>query len=162
MTKVLDATRTTAYLKGLSRSQPFLSAEGKERRIESLLNSSGEPIGQSHAMRELYRTLGQVAATDAPVLVSGESGTGKELVARTLHDLSPRRDGPFMALNCAAIPPTLMESEILGHEKGAFTGAVERRLGCFEQSDGGRVNDRRRQAARAHHCRNRLRRGGRR
>ncbi|MGH7767166.1 MAG: sigma 54-interacting transcriptional regulator, partial [Candidatus Binatia bacterium] len=61
-------------------------------------------------MRHLYRHLGQVAATEAPVLVSGESGTGKELVARTLHDLSPRRDGPFLALNCAAIPPTLMES----------------------------------------------------
>jgi DNA-binding NtrC family response regulator len=88
-------------------------------------------------MRQLYQNITRVAATGAPVLVSGESGTGKELVARTLHDLSPRRDGPFLALNCAAIPPTLMESEILGHEKGAFTGAMERRLGCFEQADGG-------------------------
>jgi DNA-binding NtrC family response regulator len=88
-------------------------------------------------MRQLYQNISRVAATEAPVVVSGESGTGKELVARTLHDLSPRRDGPFLALNCAAIPPTLMESEILGHEKGAFTGALERRLGCFEQADGG-------------------------
>ena len=71
------------------------------------------------------------------MLVSGESGTGKELVAQTLHDLSPRREGNFLALNCAAISPTLMESELFGHEKGAFTSAVDRHLGCFEQADGG-------------------------
>jgi DNA-binding NtrC family response regulator len=88
-------------------------------------------------MRQLYQRIGQVAPTEASVLVSGESGTGKELVAQTLHDLSPRRDGPFFALNCAAIPATLMESEIFGHEKGAFTHALERRLGCFEQAEGG-------------------------
>jgi DNA-binding NtrC family response regulator len=88
-------------------------------------------------MRQLYQRLGQIAATDAAVLVSGESGTGKELVAHTLHDLSPRRDGPFIALNCAAVPATLMESEIFGHEKGAFTHALERRSGCFEQADDG-------------------------
>jgi DNA-binding NtrC family response regulator len=88
-------------------------------------------------MRELYQRLSQVAATDAAVLVSGESGTGKELVARTLHDLSPRREGPFLPLNCSAISPTLMESELFGHEKGAFTNAIERHLGCFEEADGG-------------------------
>ena len=71
------------------------------------------------------------------MLVSGESGTGKELVAQTLHDLSARREGNFLALNCAAISPTLMESELFGHEKGAFTSAVDRHLGCFEQADGG-------------------------
>jgi DNA-binding NtrC family response regulator len=88
-------------------------------------------------MRRLYQQIGQIAATSAAVLVSGESGTGKELVAQTLHDLSPRRDGEFLALNCAAISPTLMESELFGHEKGAFTSAVDRHLGCFEQADGG-------------------------
>jgi DNA-binding NtrC family response regulator len=88
-------------------------------------------------MRQLYQQIGQIAATDAAVLVDGESGTGKELVAQTLHDLSPRREGNFLAVNCAAISPTLMESELFGHEKGAFTSAVDRHLGCFEQADGG-------------------------
>jgi two-component system, NtrC family, response regulator AtoC len=78
-----------------------------------------------------------MAATDSAVLVSGESGTGKELVARTLHDLSPRREGTFLALNCATMAPMLMESELFGYEKGAFTNALERHLGCFEQADGG-------------------------
>ena len=88
-------------------------------------------------MRRLYQQIGQIAPTDAAVLVSGESGTGKELVAQTLHDLSSHREGNFLALNCAAISPTLMESELFGHEKGAFTSAVDRHVGCFEQADGG-------------------------
>jgi len=107
------------------------------QRLESPLGSYGALIGKSTAMRKLYQQIGQIAATNAAVLVSGESGTGKELVAQTLHDLSPRRDGNFLALNCAAISPTLMESELFGHEKGAFTSAVDRHLGCFEQADGG-------------------------
>ena len=81
--------------------------------------------------------IAMVAPSRASVLITGESGTGKELAARTLHELSPRKNKPFVAVNCAAIPETLMESEIFGHEKGAFTGAVERRLGCFELADGG-------------------------
>jgi transcriptional regulator with PAS, ATPase and Fis domain len=88
-------------------------------------------------MMEITRQLDLVGPTDATVLIVGESGTGKELVARTIHELSPRRNGPFVALNCAAIPETLLESEIFGHEKGAFTGAAERRQGCFELADGG-------------------------
>jgi len=94
-------------------------------------------FGKSATMRQVYKRLSQIAPTDAAVLVSGESGTGKELVARTLHDLSPRREGTFLALNCAAMAPTLMESELFGHEKGAFTNALERYLGYFEQADGG-------------------------
>jgi DNA-binding NtrC family response regulator len=107
------------------------------QRLESPLGSYGALIGKSPPMRKLYQQISQIAATDASVLVSGESGTGKELVAQTLHDLSPRREGTFLAINCAAISPTLMESELFGHEKGAFTSAVERHIGCFEQADGG-------------------------
>jgi DNA-binding NtrC family response regulator len=138
LTKPLDAARLRAVLqKGLRHVELAREASALRQRLESPLGSYGGLIGKSPPMRQLYQHISRVAATEAPVLVSGESGTGKELVARTLHDLSPRRDGPFLALNCAAIPPTLMESEILGHEKGAFTGAQERRLGCFEQADGG-------------------------
>jgi transcriptional regulator with PAS, ATPase and Fis domain len=88
-------------------------------------------------MREVMRQVEVAAPTDATLLIAGESGTGKELVARTVHALSSRRKGPFVAVNCAAIPETLLESEIFGHEKGSFTGAVERRQGCFELADGG-------------------------
>ena len=107
------------------------------QRLESPLGSYGALIGKSAPMRKLYNQIGQIAATSAAVLISGESGTGKELVAQTLHDLSPCRAGNFFALNCAAISPTLVESELFGHEKGAFTSAIERHLGCFEQADGG-------------------------
>jgi two-component system NtrC family response regulator len=97
----------------------------------------GELIGRSQAMLTLYRTIEKVAATDATVLVVGESGTGKELVARTLHRASRRAEQSFVAVNCAAIPDTLIESELFGHEKGSFTGAHRRRKGRFEEADGG-------------------------
>jgi DNA-binding NtrC family response regulator len=97
----------------------------------------GKLIGTVKAMQEAYRWIELAAKSTVPVFVCGESGTGKELVARTIHDMSARSRGPFIAINCAAIPETLMESEIFGHERGAFTGAVERRLGCFELADGG-------------------------
>ncbi|MGA7415599.1 MAG: sigma-54 dependent transcriptional regulator [Bryobacteraceae bacterium] len=97
----------------------------------------GDMVGSSAAMAQIYYTIRQVAPTCASVLVTGESGTGKELVARAIHRLSRRPGGPFVAVNCAALPATLMESELFGYEKGAFTGAVERRAGCFEQADGG-------------------------
>lgn len=97
----------------------------------------GSLIGRSKKMQEVMSLVAQVAPSSASVLITGESGTGKELAARTVHDLSPRRMNPFVAVNCAAIPESLMESEIFGHEKGAFTGAMDRRAGCFELADGG-------------------------
>src|SRR3989449_8252453 len=96
-------------------------------------------IGESAAVQEVLVKIEQMAPVSSTVLVEGESGTGKELVARAIHDLSPRRGKAFIAVNCAAIPDTLLESELFGHEKGAFTGAAERRLGRFELADGGTI-----------------------
>jgi DNA-binding NtrC family response regulator len=136
--KPLEPPKLRAVLeRGLKQVALAREANVLRQKLESPLGSYSELIGKSAPMRQLYQRISQIAPTDAAVLVSGESGTGKELVARTLHDLSPRRDGVFLALNCAAISATLMESELFGHEKGAFTNAIERRLGCFEQADGG-------------------------
>jgi DNA-binding NtrC family response regulator len=96
-------------------------------------------LGESAAMQEVLVKIEQMAPVTSTVLIEGESGTGKELVARAIHDLSPRRGKPFIAVNCAALPETLLESELFGHEKGAFTGAAERRLGRFELADGGTI-----------------------
>ena len=97
----------------------------------------GAIVGSCPAMREVYKAIGRVAAQDLPVLITGESGTGKELVARSIYQHGPRAKAPFLALNCAAIPENLLESELFGHEKGAFTGAERRRIGKFEQCSGG-------------------------
>jgi DNA-binding NtrC family response regulator len=97
----------------------------------------GRMVGRSDVMRTVFRTVERIAKAEATVLVTGESGTGKELVARAIHDLSPRAEGPFIAVNCGAIPSELIESELFGHEKGAFTGATERRVGRFEAANSG-------------------------
>jgi len=98
-----------------------------------------EMIGESAAIRDVIRMIEKVARTDASVLITGESGTGKELVARAVHAAGRRNQGPFVAINCAALPETLLESELFGHEKGAFTGAVQRKRGRFEVADGGSI-----------------------
>src|SRR4051794_16007617 len=99
--------------------------------------SLGSMVGNSPHMQEIFALLQQAGPSKAGVLITGESGTGKEMVARTLHALSPRKQGPFVAINCAALPESLIESELFGHEKGSFTGATERRAGCFELAQRG-------------------------
>src|SRR6202521_941215 len=113
------------------------------RQVEALtrqLRESGrlgDMMGESKNMQDVMRLVEQVAPSSASVLITGETGSGKEILARTIHRLSPRAERPFIAINCSAIPESLMESEIFGHERGAFTGAAERRIGCFELADGG-------------------------
>src|ERR1700719_97893 len=150
----------TAFHAGRMGVQDYIEKPIDFRRLRSILTNIGEIIntrtenetlrrslrdkgalgrlvGASVEMQEIFRLIEQVSPSTASVLITGASGTGKELVARTIHDLSPRRNKPFFPINCAAIPETLIESEIFGHEKGAFTGALERRVGCFELAEGG-------------------------
>jgi DNA-binding NtrC family response regulator len=135
--KPLDTKRLQVELRNcLERHESERQLEAAHRRLRDL-GFLGNIVGRSKEMQEVTSLVSMVAPSRASVLITGESGTGKELVARTIHDLSPRRPKPFVAVNCAAIPETLMESEIFGHEKGAFTGAIERRVGCFELADGG-------------------------
>ena len=135
--KPIDPKRLQIELRNcLERSETERQLEIAHRRLSDL-GSFSKLAGRSKTMKEVLTLLEQVAPSSASVLITGESGTGKELVARTIHELSPRAAKPFIAINCAAIPESLMESEIFGHERGAFTGAVERRLGCFEMADNG-------------------------
>ena len=135
--KPIDPKRLQVELRNcLERQESERQLEVAHRRLRDL-GVLGSLVGRSAKMQEVMRLIGMVAPSSASVLITGESGTGKELAARTLHELSPRQAKPFVAVNCAAIPESLMESEIFGHEKGAFTGAVERRIGCFELADGG-------------------------
>ena len=106
-----------------------------------LFQAPGAPaiVGRHPRLTAALRLLQKVAPTESTVLLTGESGTGKELFARAIHALSPRRKGPFVGLNCAAIPENLLESELFGHERGAFTGAMEKKIGRFELADGGTI-----------------------
>ena len=124
----------------IRRAGSHAGLRAEKRNLERQLSykgSLGELVGTSPKMQEIFALLQQAGPSKACVLITGESGTGKELVARTLHALSPRRQGPFVAINCAALPETLIESELFGHEKGSFTGASERRAGCFEVAQHG-------------------------
>jgi DNA-binding NtrC family response regulator len=135
--KPVDAARLRTILANATRQRDTaIELEVARRRLRES-GVLGAMVGSSKAMREIFALIEQIAPSNVSVLITGESGTGKEMVARTLHDLSPRKPRPFVAVNCAAIPETLIESEIFGHEKGAFTGAVERRAGCFELASGG-------------------------
>jgi len=137
LSKPVDVPRLRLLVeKALERGATAREVATLRRQLRAVWGS-GSLIGASQAMQEVYRLIDLAAPTTAPVLIVGESGTGKELVARRLHELSPRSPGPFVAVNCSAIPETLLESEIFGHERGAFTGALERRAGCFELAHGG-------------------------
>jgi two-component system nitrogen regulation response regulator GlnG len=124
---VANALKAARDMRQAVMLQPMLEAEDYDVGV----------VGRSDVMQNVFKMIGQVAATDATVLVTGESGTGKELVARSIYSYSRRSDKPFLAINCAAIPDNLLESELFGHEKGAFTGATQQRIGKFEQCDGG-------------------------
>jgi DNA-binding NtrC family response regulator len=137
LSKPVDPQRLKEMLGHVAGRQEALRevADLRERLQER--GRFGQMVGNAPAIRPVYRVIEQAAPTAASVLVYGESGTGKELVARTIHDLSGRSKHPFIAINCAAIPEALLENEIFGHDRGAFTGAVDRRAGCFELADSG-------------------------
>jgi DNA-binding NtrC family response regulator len=137
LTKPVDPQRLRHLLERLSELSAARRENTELRRRLREEGRFGRMVGASREMRKVYNVVEQAAPTTASVLIIGESGTGKELVAQTLHQLSPRTQQPYVAINCAAIPETLLESEIFGHEKGAFTGAYERRAGCFELADRG-------------------------
>jgi len=137
LTKPLEYVKLKAVLEAVCQELQQLQ---ETQRISAQLDRGagfGRFIGTSGPMREVYHLLERLSASNVAAFITGESGTGKELAARTIHDGSPRKDGPFIAINAAAIPEGLIESEVFGHEKGSFTGAAGMRQGCFELADGG-------------------------
>ncbi|HEX4995326.1 MAG TPA: sigma-54 dependent transcriptional regulator [Methylomirabilota bacterium] len=139
MTKPVDPRRLRVLVeKAVEKVQVNREVTVLRRQLKET-RGLGPLLGVSPAMQEVYRLIEMAAPSPAPVLILGETGTGKELVARAIHELSQRAKGPFVAVNCSAIPETLLESELFGHEKGAFTGAIARRPGYFELADGGTI-----------------------
>jgi len=137
LTKPLDLERLKALIpKALEKYQVKTANRQLQARLERLTRF-GEMIGESEEMREVYRLIETVAPSNVTILITGESGTGKELVARAIHERSERRKGPFIAVNCGAFPREILENELFGHEKGAFTGAINEKPGCFELANGG-------------------------
>jgi len=135
--KPVQAGVLQVLLRRAAAHSQLSSANRNLQRQLQYKGAMGELVGNSPKMQEIFSLLQLAGPTNACVLISGESGTGKELAARTVHALNPRRQGPFFAINCAALPESLIESELFGHEKGAFTGAAERRAGCFEVAQNG-------------------------
>ncbi len=137
LVKPVDVPRLKAILANVSRTLALQEEIGALRGQLRRLGRFGSMIGSSSAMQKVYDLIAKVAPTDAGVLVVGESGTGKELVAQTLHELGPRRKGPFLPVNCGAVPSNLIESELFGHERGSFTGATQQHRGFFERASNG-------------------------
>jgi two-component system response regulator HydG len=135
--KPVDPPHLRVLLNNLTAHLTVSEENQRLRRRLIRAGQLGPLVGHSTPMRRVMSLIEQVAPSSASVIITGESGTGKELVARTIHELSPRRNGPYIPINCAALPETLMESELFGHERGAFTGADRRREGCFELANGG-------------------------
>jgi DNA-binding NtrC family response regulator len=135
--KPVDRDRLRVILANLARTRGLKREISELRETLRSLGRFGEMVGRSKQMTDIYDLISRVAPTGSTVFVTGESGTGKELVAETVHRLSGRKEKPFLTLNCGAIPANLIESELFGHEKGAFTGADKRRKGYFEEADGG-------------------------
>ena len=137
VTKPVNPTELVLLIgRAIESMQKDRELDNLRRRLDQKFGLD-QIVGQSRQMKEVFAKIQRAAAVDSTVLVLGESGTGKELVAQALHHNSPRKKGPFVAVNCAAVPATLVESELFGHVRGAFTGATDRRIGRFEQADGG-------------------------
>src|SRR3984957_10994620 len=134
--KPFDIDQLVEMVKNALQQNHILIREPVHEGTTQALNKSFI-VGQSRAMQNIYRTIARLTNADLTVMISGESGTGKEIIARALHEFSRRKEGPFVAVNMAAIPKELIESELFGHEKGAFTGAVQKVIGRFEQAAGG-------------------------